>query len=110
VEIDENSFTRVLRNLLNNAIEAMPGGGTLSLKVTSLYDVAIEVRDTGGGIHERAMNKLFQPFNTTKQGHSGLGLAFCKNTIESNGGSLEMSETSDKGTTFILKLPLRKKV
>ena len=110
VEIDENSFTKVLRNLLNNAIEAMPGGGTLSLKVTSLYDVAIEVRDTGGGIHERAMNKLFQPFNTTKQGHSGLGLAFCKNTIESNGGSLEMSETSDKGTTFILKLPLRKKV
>ena len=110
VEIDENSFTKVLRNLLNNAIEAMPGGGTLSLKVTSLYNMAIEVRDTGGGIHERAMNKLFQPFNTTKQGHSGLGLAFCKNIIESNDGSLEMSETSDKGTTFILKLPLRKKV
>ena len=110
VEIDESSFTRILRNLLNNAIEAMPGGGTLSLKITSLYDMAIEVRDTGGGIHERAMSKLFQPFNTTKQGHSGLGLAFCKNTIESNGGSLEMSETSAKGTTFVLKLPLRRKL
>ncbi len=110
VEIDENSFTRVLRNLLNNAIEAMPGGGTLSLKVTSLYDMAIEVRDTGTGIQERAMDKLFQPFNTTKQGHSGLGLAFCKNTIESNGGTLEMSETGAKGTTFILKLPLRRKL
>ena len=110
VEIDESSFTRILRNLLNNAIEAMPGGGTLSLKITSLYDMAIEVRDTGGGIHERAMSKLFQPFNTTKQGHSGLGLAFCKNTIESNGGSLEMSETSAKGTTFVLKLSLRRKL
>lgn len=110
VEIDENSFIRVLRNLLNNAIEAMPGGGTLSLKVTSLYDMAIEVKDTGMGIHERALYKLFQPFNTTKQGHSGLGLAFCKNTIESYGGSLEMGETSDKGTTFVLKLPLRRKL
>ncbi len=110
VKIDETSFTRILRNLLNNAIEAMPGGGTLSLKVTSLYDMAIEVRDTGTGIQERAMDKLFQPFNTTKQGHSGLGLAFCKNTIESNGGSLEMSETSAKGTTFVLKLPLRRKL
>ena len=110
VEIDENSFTRILRNLLNNAIEAMSGGGTLSLKITSLYDVVVEVKDTGVGIHERAMSKLFQPFNTTKHGHSGLGLAFCKNTIESAGGSLEMNETSDKGTTFTLKLPLRRKL
>ena len=110
VEIDETSFTRILRNLLNNAIEAMPGGGTLSMKVTSQYDMAIEVRDTGMGIQDRALNKLFQPFNTTKQGHSGLGLAFCKNTIETNGGSLEMSETSAKGTTFVLKLPLRRKL
>jgi len=110
VEIEENSFTRILRNLLNNAIEAMPGGGTMSLKITSLYDVVVEVKDTGLGIHDSVMYKLFQPFNTTKHGHSGLGLAFCKNTIESSGGSLEMSETSDKGTTFSLKLPLRRKL
>jgi PAS domain S-box-containing protein len=110
VEIDGPSFTRVLNNLLNNAIEAMPGGGTLSLKITSLYDMTIEVKDTGMGIHERAMYKLFHPFNTTKPGHSGLGLAFCKNIIESNGGSLEMNETSDKGTTFVIKLPLKRKI
>ena len=110
VEIDENSFTRILRNLLNNAIEAMSGGGTLYLKITSQYDVVVEVKDTGVGIHERAMSKLFQPFNTTKHGHSGLGLALCKNIIESAGGSLEMKETSDKGTTFSLKLPLIRKL
>ena len=110
VEIDENSFTRILRNLLNNAIEAMSGGGTLNLKITSQYDVVVEVKDTGVGIHERAMSKLFQPFNTTKHGHSGLGLALCKNIIESAGGSLEMKETSDKGTTFSLKLPLIRKL
>ena len=110
VEIEENSFTRILRNLLNNAIEAMPGGGTMSLKITSLYDVVVEVKDTGVGIHDKAMYKLFQPFNTTKHGRSGLGLAFCKNTIESVGGSLEMNETSEKGTTFSLKLPLRRKL
>jgi len=110
VEIDEKSFTRIIRNLLNNAIEAMSGGGTLSLKITSQHDVVVEVKDTGVGIHERALSKLFQPFNTTKHGHSGLGLALCKNTIESAGGSLEMKETSDKGTTFSLKLPLIRKL
>jgi two-component system sensor histidine kinase AtoS len=72
--------------------------------------MTIEVKDTGMGIHERAMYKLFHPFNTTKPGHSGLGLAFCKNIIESNGGSLEMNETSDKGTTFVIKLPLKRKI
>jgi PAS domain S-box-containing protein len=110
VEIDENSFTRILSNLLNNAIEAMSGGGTLSLKITSQYDVVVEVKDTGVGIQERTLSKLFQPFNTTKQGHSGLGLALCKNTIESAGGSLEMKETSKKGTTFSLTLPLIRKL
>ena len=110
-EIEENNFTRILRNLLNNAIEAIPGGGTMSIKVTSgEKEVTIEIKDTGSGINKHVMAKIFQPFNTTKVGHSGLGLAFCKNAIEAAGGSLEVKSTGDKGTTFNVKLPLRRKL
>ncbi len=106
-KIEENIFTRILRNLLNNAIEAMPSGGTLSLKVSSKEGrVIIDVSDTGPGITKHIQSKIFQPFNTTKTGHSGLGLAFCKNAIETRGGSIEMKSTSEKGTTFSLKLRL----
>ena len=110
-EIEENNFNRILRNLLNNAIEAMSGGGTLAIKVsTKGEEVSIEVKDTGSGINKHTMVKLFQPFNTTKTGHSGLGLAFCKNAVEAAGGSLELKSTSEKGTTFVVKLPIRRKL
>jgi PAS domain S-box-containing protein len=111
IEIEEDNFNRMLRNLINNAIEAMPGGGTMSIKVTSKEtEVIIDVKDTGSGINEQAMTKIFQPFNTTKVGHSGLGLAFCKNALEAAGGSLEIKATGDKGTTLNVKLPLRRKL
>lgn len=110
-EIEEDNFNRILRNLMNNAIESMPGGGTMSIKVTSREnDVTIEVKDTGSGINKHAMSKIFEPFNTTKVGHSGLGLAFCKNALEAADGSLELKNTGDKGTTFNVKLPLRRKL
>jgi len=110
-EIEENNFTRILRNLLNNAIEAMPSGGTMSVKVSSKNDeITLEVKDTGSGINKHVMPKLFEPFSTTKTGHSGLGLAFCKNAVEAAGGSLELKSTSDKGSTFTVKLPLRRKL
>jgi signal transduction histidine kinase len=111
VDFEENTLSRILRNLMNNSIEAMPMGGTLSLKVSSKGDNAvIEVKDSGSGISKSAMDQLFQPFNTTKTGHSGLGLAFCKNAIESAGGSLELKYTSDRGTTFNVVLPVRKRL
>ena len=111
VEIEENNFTRILRNLLNNSIEAMPGGGTLSLKVGSKGEmITVEVKDTGSGISPHAIDQLFQPFNTTKAGHSGLGLAFCKNAAESVGGSIEMKTSNEKGSTFVVRLPLRRKL
>ena len=106
-EIEENIFARILQNLLNNAIEAMPKGGTLSLKVSSKEGIVIiDVSDSGPGIPQHVQSKIFQPFNSTKSGHSGLGLAFCKNAIETRGGSLELKSTSEKGTTFSLKLHL----
>ena len=107
VEADDDKFTRILNNLLSNAVEAMSGGGSLSAKVTTKEDqVFIDIGDTGSGIPESVMGILFKPFSSTKKGHSGLGLAFCKNAAESMGGSLSIRSSSSDGTTFRLTLQL----
>jgi len=109
VEIDEDIFTRIIDNLLQNAVEAMPGGGSLGVKITAKKEeVYVDINDTGSGIPEERIETIFKPFNSTKEGHSGLGLAFCKNAAETAGGSLSVKSSSSKGTTFRLVLPIRK--
>ncbi|MCB2172088.1 HAMP domain-containing histidine kinase, partial [archaeon] len=109
VELDEEIFTRIIDNLLQNAVEAMPGGGSLGVKVTARKEeVYVDISDTGSGIPEERQETIFKPFNSTKEGHSGLGLAFCKNAAETAGGSLGIKSSSSKGTTFRLVLPIRK--
>jgi PAS domain S-box-containing protein len=106
-EVSVEKMTRLLDNLVRNAVESMQTGGTLEVKVTSRQGSAkIEVRDTGPGIPPHAMDRLFQPFNTTKQGHSGLGLAYAKKTLEAAGGSIE-AKTGEKGTTMVVNVPTR---
>ncbi len=109
VEMEEDKFTRIMNNILVNAIEAMPGGGNLGVKVTAkAEEIHIDISDTGSGIPEERRESIFKPFNSTKTGHSGLGLAFCKNAAEAVGGSLVLKSTSEKGTTFRIVLPIRK--
>lgn len=109
VEIVEEKFTRIIDNLLMNAVEAMPGGGSLYVKVNGRETRAqIDICDTGKGIPEERQEKIFEPFNSTKDGHTGLGLAFCKNAAESIGGDLNLEKSSYKGTRFRLWLPLIK--
>ncbi|MBD3172639.1 response regulator [Candidatus Bathyarchaeota archaeon] len=109
VEIGEEKFTRIIDNLLMNAVEAMPGGGSLYVKVNGRKTSAqIDICDTGKGIPEERQEKIFEPFNSTKDGHTGLGLAFCKNAAESIGGDLKLEKSSDKDTRFRLWLPLIK--
>ena len=109
VEMDEEIFTRIINNLLQNAVEAMPGGGSLGVKVTAKKEeVYVDISDTGSGIPEERLETIFKPFNSTKEGHSGLGLAFCKNAAETAGGSLGIKSSSSKGSTFRLVLPIRK--
>jgi PAS domain S-box-containing protein len=106
-EVPRERMTRVMENLVRNAVEAMPDGGTLEVKVATRQNQArIEVKDSGPGIPPQAMDRLFQPFNTTKQGHSGLGLAFAKKAVEAAGGSIE-AKTSDKGTVIVVAVPAR---
>ena len=109
VEMEEEHFSRILNNLIQNAVEAMSGGGSLGVKVTAKEeDVLIDISDNGMGIPEAKLETIFKPFNSSKEGHSGLGLAFCKNAAETAGGSLSIKSTEGKGTTVRLVLPLRK--
>jgi len=110
-----NQIQQVLLNLLTNARQAMPGGGSLLLKIA--HDrasdmVELTVRDTGCGIAAEKLPRIFEPFFTTKsgpdatgKGGTGLGLSTCRNIIEAHRGRIRVESTLGKGTAFIIKLP-----
>ncbi|MEN3065917.1 MAG: PAS domain S-box protein [Candidatus Methanosuratincola petrocarbonis] len=106
VSVDQNMFTRVLVNLVANAIEAMPGGGTLQINARDCGEwVSFEVKDSGVGIPEEHLSKLFVPLFTTKSKGSGLGLAICKRIVEAHGGNIRVESRVGKGTSFFIELP-----
>lgn len=105
VEADRTRLEQVILNLIVNAIEAMPDGGDLTVRLFEDEDSAcIEVADTGCGIPANLRDKILDPYFTTKTGGTGLGLAFCDKILRQHVGSLDF-ETSSKGTNFHLCLP-----
>lgn len=106
--IDASQIRRVLDNILLNAVEAMPNGGTIT--VTKHFvegKFIIQVADTGIGISEEVLPNLFErKFYTTKPHGLGLGLSYCKRTVESHGGSIMVDSVLGKGTIFTIELPL----
>ncbi len=110
VEIDTDQIRQVLVNILMNAVQAMPDGGKLAIGARvedKFLDVVIS--DTGYGIPEEAVGKIFDPLFTTKAKGIGLGLAVCRSIIERHEGSIEVKSETGKGTTFTIKLPLKVK-
>ena len=106
LNIDPGILRRVLENLVNNAVDVMPDGGVLAIRVhRGLEYTSIDVADTGPGIPEEAKPRLFELFYTTKRMGLGLGLAFSKRAMEAHGGSLSFTTELGKGTTFTIKLP-----
>lgn len=102
---NKDKVKQVLVNLCKNAIEAMPDGGTLALRMKATADSArIEVCDTGAGISEGV--DVFQPFRTTKPTGSGLGLPVVRQIVQGYGGSVSFESALGKGTTFVVVLPL----
>ena len=103
VAVDRNKIEQVLMNLMLNAIQAMPGGGTLLIKtsVSSFNDsakaVLVQIEDTGPGIREADMKNLFEPFFTTKRaiGGTGLGLSIVKNIVEMHGGKITIANKEE---------------
>ena len=124
VEIDENlpriyadyrQLEQVLLNLYLNAIDAMPNGGKLTVKVTldpqvePAKQMVITVADSGIGIEKEDLEKIFQPFFTAKKRRGlGLGLSICQRIIKNHGGRIEVQSEVGKGTTFVIYLDLQR--
>ena len=108
--IDESSMRGALMNLILNAIEAMPHGGTLSITVDQTNEtLRIEIVDTGSGISEEESKKIFEPFYTTKEQGLGLGMPYSKKIIDQHGGTISLDSQPGEGTTISIALPAGKK-
>ncbi len=107
IRADENKFIQALVNLCTNAFHAMPEGGVLGLATAAKGDaMEITVTDTGTGIPEANLDKIFQPFFTSKATGLGFGLSIVQRIVESHGGQIACRSTIGEGTTFTIRLPL----
>jgi signal transduction histidine kinase len=106
LEGDEEQLKQVLLNLLLNAIQAMPSGGEILLTACSQESrILIEVIDEGSGVTAQDLEKMFNPFFTTKEDGTGLGLAVAHQIISQHGGTLSARNNPEKGMTFSITLP-----
>ncbi len=109
VMADSQQMMQIFLNLIKNGAESMSEGGTLTVK-TYFNDitgkVAVDITDTGIGISEETLKKLFSPFFTTKEGGTGLGLAITRRIIEEHQGEIKVKSEVGHGTTFTVELPV----
>ena len=106
VRLDSDLFEQALLNLMLNAEQAMPDGGTLTLiGRADGTSVLLDVIDTGVGIEPEALPKLFRPFHTTKPDGSGLGLATARKIVAAHGGTIGVQSEPGRGTKFTITLP-----
>jgi two-component system, NtrC family, sensor histidine kinase HydH len=106
VNLDRDLFEQCLLNLMLNAEQAMPDGGTLT--ITAIRDgdgVCLDVIDTGHGIVPEQLPKLFRPFHTTKSNGHGLGLATTRKIVQAHGGVIDVQSEPGHGTKFTIRLP-----
>jgi signal transduction histidine kinase len=105
--LDRSAMERVFQNLIGNAIEAMPEGGTVAVRAQTRENTTlVTIEDTGPGIPEEIKAHLFEPFATAgKRGGMGLGLALSRQTVLDHGGDLSVAASTPKGTTFVVTLP-----
>ncbi len=106
IPLDEGAMKQVLLNLIKNALAAMPNGGGLKLETNLEQEgVAISVSDTGHGIPEDIQDKIFEPYFTTRDTGSGLGLTVVYKGLKEHGGSLLLDSKPGQGTTFRIHIP-----
>ncbi|MGD2089133.1 MAG: ATP-binding protein [Candidatus Aminicenantes bacterium] len=108
---DPDQLTQVFGNIIHNAVQAMPQGGQLMIKSETREPgwIAVSITDTGVGIAEENIGKIFEPLFTGKAKGIGLGMAISKTFVEGHGGSINVQSEIGKGSTFTVKLPIGKK-
>jgi PAS domain S-box-containing protein len=109
VDADPDKIKRVFINILKNAVEAMPNGGTITLtSKKSSNNVEIIFGDTGIGMTEEVLKNIWTPLFTTKSAGMGFGLTICKKIVETHGGSIKAESSIGHGSTITLSLPITK--
>lgn len=122
VEYDMNQLSQVIDNIVLNAVQAMPDGGELTVSAENQFIkesevdlpasgdfVKISISDTGPGIPQKIMSKIFDPFFSTKKSGQGLGLAMCYSIVSKHNGFITADSRTGKGTTFAIFLPASNK-
>lgn len=113
--VDEDLIKEALVNLIDNAVAAMTGGGTLTIAALpiasplkgDIKEILIEIEDTGSGMAEEDVSRVFDPFFTKKEKGTGLGLTICKRIIQAHGGTIEIHSREDFGTRIAIHIPAR---
>lgn len=111
--VNPDQIQQVFLNLMLNALDAMPEGGRLDIKMKMVGNsIEIIFRDTGAGIEESVMDKIFDPFFTTKPfgKGTGLGLSICYGIIREHNGTITVKSKKGEGTTFVIRLPVQSNV
>jgi len=108
--IDKELLKQAFVNIIFNAVQAMPDGGVLSIGVNNVYGHSVKVvfEDTGIGVKEENIDKIFNPFYTTKDEGTGLGLPIVHRIVEEHNGTINVSSIEGKGTVFEVTLPIRR--
>ena len=110
IHCTKDQVKQVLLNLIKNALDSMPRGGNLMLSVMDKDNQCIiKVKDTGEGIPKERLHKIFDPFYTSKDTGTGLGLVVCKRIIDMYGGTISIDSIVNKGTEVTIRLPLMHK-
>jgi two-component system, NtrC family, sensor kinase len=111
LRVDEGQIKQALFNLIRNAREAMPGGGTIWVRVAraSGGGVDVTIDDEGSGIDQKVLTRLFEPFFTTKGQGTGLGLAITQQIVEAHGGTITCEPRQPRGTRIWIHLPERER-
>jgi signal transduction histidine kinase len=109
VEFDEGQIRQALLNILGNARQVVPAGGSVRVvsRAGSAGEVVVEISDTGPGISPETLDRIFEPFFSKRAGGTGLGLAIARQMIENHAGRLEVDSQVGLGTTFRIRLPRR---
>ncbi|MCP4945137.1 MAG: sensor histidine kinase, partial [Planctomycetaceae bacterium] len=109
--LHSDSLQAALMNLVKNALESMGSGGQLMVRTyTTRKSVALDLIDTGSGVDDNTVLHMFEPFYSTKEGGSGLGLPTARKIIEAHGGRISVQSEVGRGTKFVLEFPVPKRL
>ena len=109
--VDPMLMRRAFSNLITNALQAMPAGGRLTIRLSKQEERAlVSIQDTGVGIAPKNQNKIFQPLFTTKARGQGFGLPVCRRLVEAHDGSIHVESRVGQGSTFTVEIPLKRRL